>query len=74
MHRDASAAKSLFVDAADETYRAHLAGSRADARNQDAEIMLDHHQAGEHVEGLYLQVAVTGSSWHVFARIAIQRL
>jgi hypothetical protein len=37
------------------------------------EIMLDH-QAGEHVEGLYLQVAVTGSSWHVFARMAIQRL
>lgn len=37
------------------------------------EIVLDH-QAGEHVEGLYLQVAVTGSAWHVFARIAIQRL
>jgi len=37
------------------------------------EIVLDH-QAGEEVEGLYLQVAVTGSSWHVFARIAIQRL
>jgi hypothetical protein len=37
------------------------------------EIVLDH-QAGDDVEGLYLQVAVTGSSWHVFARIAIQRL
>lgn len=39
----------------------------------EAEIMLDH-QAGAEVDGLYLQVAVTGSSWHVFARIAIQRL
>jgi hypothetical protein len=37
------------------------------------EIVLDH-QAGEHVEGLYPQVAVTGSPWHVFARIDIQRL
>jgi hypothetical protein len=37
------------------------------------QIVLDH-QVGADVEGLYLQVAVTGSSWHVFARIAIQRL
>jgi len=37
------------------------------------EIVLEH-QCGEHVEGLYLQVAVTGSADHVFARIAIQRL
>ena len=41
--------------------------------DRPVEIVLDH-QAGEQVEGLYLQVAVTGSSWHVFARIAIQRL
>jgi hypothetical protein len=38
-----------------------------------AEIVLDH-QAGADVEGLYLQVAVGGSSWHVFARISILRL
>jgi hypothetical protein len=38
-----------------------------------AEIMLDH-QAGEHVDGLYLQVTVGGSALHVFARISIRRL
>ena len=37
------------------------------------EIMLDH-QAGDQVDGLYLQVAVSGSSAHIFARMAIQRL
>jgi hypothetical protein len=37
------------------------------------EIMLDH-QAGAHVQGLYLQVAVENSSWHIFARISILRL
>jgi hypothetical protein len=32
------------------------------------------HQAGADVENLYLQVTVSGSSWHVFARISIHRL
>lgn len=41
--------------------------------DDEVEIMLDH-QVGADVEGLYLQVAVTGSSWHVFARISIHRL
>jgi hypothetical protein len=40
---------------------------------REVEVVLDH-QAGEHVDGLYLQVAVGGSSWHVFARISIHRL
>ncbi len=38
-----------------------------------AAIVLDH-QVGAHVEGLYLQVNVGGSSDHVFARMSIQRL
>jgi hypothetical protein len=41
--------------------------------DHEAEVVLDH-QAGPDVENLYLQVAVGGSSWHVFARIAIHRL
>jgi hypothetical protein len=41
--------------------------------DKEAEIMLDH-QAGAHVEGLYLQVAVGGSALHVFARISVLRL
>lgn len=41
--------------------------------DKDAEIVLEH-QAGEKVEGLYLQVTVGGSADHIFARISIQRL
>ncbi|HEX4497426.1 MAG TPA: hypothetical protein VIE43_17265 [Thermoanaerobaculia bacterium] len=41
--------------------------------DKTAEIMLDH-QAGEKVEGLYLQVTVGGSAAHIFARISIERL
>lgn len=41
--------------------------------DHQAEIVLDH-QAGAHVDGLYLQVNVGGSSWHIFARISIHRL
>jgi hypothetical protein len=40
---------------------------------EPVEIILDR-QAGAHTEGLYLQVAVENSSWHVSARIAIHRL
>jgi hypothetical protein len=41
--------------------------------DSEAEIVLDH-QVGDIIDGLYLQVAVGGSSWHVFARISILRL
>jgi hypothetical protein len=41
--------------------------------DHEVEIVLDH-QAGAHVDGLYLQVKVGGSSWHIFARISIRRL
>jgi hypothetical protein len=42
-------------------------------KDKDAELVLDH-QAGADVTGLYLQVRVGDSSWHVFARISIERL
>jgi hypothetical protein len=41
--------------------------------DSEAQIVLDH-QVGDLVDGLYLQVKVGGSSWHVFARISILRL
>ena len=37
-----------------------------------AEIVLEH-QVGDEVEGIYLQDNSNNSSWHVFARMAIQR-
>jgi hypothetical protein len=38
-----------------------------------ARIILEH-QVGDAVGGIYLQVGAGGSSWHVFARIAIRRM
>jgi hypothetical protein len=38
-----------------------------------AEIVLEH-QVGDDVAGIYLQDNAVGSSWHVFARIAIHRV
>jgi len=40
---------------------------------RDARIVLEH-QIGDKVDGVYLQVNAGSSSWHVFARIAIQRI
>ena len=39
----------------------------------EAKLVVEH-QIGDQVKDLYLQNSGNGSSWHVFARIAIQRL
>src|SRR5262249_42797605 len=40
---------------------------------EEARLVLEH-QVGPHVQGIYLQLFVVDSTWHVMARISIARL
>lgn len=41
---------------------------------QSEEIILEHQVGDDHLDGIYLQDTGVGSTWHVFARLAIRRL